>query len=63
MECRFYSDAAGVLRMESKRHKSRRSRACEESLHFFFLFSNEQIPDNLVSLNWIPGQYGPVIEI
>lgn len=30
---------------------------------FFFFFSNEQIPDNLVSLNWIPGQYGPVIEI
>lgn len=63
MECRFYSDAAGVLRMERKRHKSRRSRTREESLHFFFIFSNEQIPDNLVSLNWIPGQYGPVIEI
>lgn len=66
MECYFYCDAPGVLQIESKHHKSRRGARCEESLlfrFFFFLLSNEQIPDNLVSLNWNPGQYGPVIEI
>lgn len=62
MESHFYSDAPGVLQMKSKRHKSCRRSRCEESLHFFVLFSNEQIPDNLVFSNWIPGQNSPVID-